>query len=72
MTKLECSHCRCTLPISDWNQNITDSISLGRCDEYIPEYLTVDQWNEYKINNSGVVDCPECGDPQIYADMDAY
>ena len=72
MVKLECPHCHCTLDIKEWNKNVKYSIKLGVCRELIPEINSLEEWDKYKEEEQGRVDCPECGDVACYTDMYAY
>lgn len=70
--KLECPNCRTTLDISQWNENMKDSISIGRADELIPLDIDAEGWKTFRREHSGVVDCPECGEVCVLDDMEAF
>jgi len=72
MTQLECPHCRSTMDISEWNESVAQSMQLGLCESLIPDSLSVEDWSKYRDEISGRVDCPECGEPSIFSDIDAY
>lgn len=71
MTNLECPHCHHTPDISAWNKSVRDAILLMKCKELIPEDLSREEWEEYR-DDGGICDCPECGQPCCFEDMDAY
>lgn len=70
--KLECPHCHYTLEVSEWNKQLESSVLLGRADKAIPLELETDNWEQYRSEHGGIVDCPECGDVCIFDDMEAY
>ena len=72
MLKLECTWCHENPEIYEWNENNKISVSLGLIENFIPEDLTIEDWEEYKIENSGRMDCPCCGEPSCLEDIEAY
>jgi hypothetical protein len=70
--RLECPNCRSTLTIGEWNESVRESVSLGICDELIPEGLKEEDWADYRREHGGRCDCPECGEVALFDDMTAY
>lgn len=71
-TKLECPQCHYTIEISRWNEQVRHAITLGICDELIPEDLLAEDWEKYRNEHGGRCDCPECGKVALFDDMTAY
>jgi len=66
MTQLECQHCKGTFIIEDWNEGLLYK-------DKIPVDIQPEDWSEYaEEHNNIVLDCPDCGESNIFVDMDAY
>lgn len=71
--QLECSNCRVCLTIHEWNKTAAKSVILGTINSLIPEDLfEIKDWEKWKIENGGRLDCPECGEISLIDDMEAY
>lgn len=60
---LECPNCRDCHSAQEWNE------APGLRDALIPEYITVEEWDDFKTKHTGRIDCPSCGEVAIYEDM---
>lgn len=70
--KLECPHCHYTLEVDEWNKEVENSMKVGRADELIPTNLEPETWIDYRMEHSGIVDCPQCKEVCVFDDMEAY
>lgn len=70
---LECPHCGDCSTVINWNKSIENfSIPLGAIDQPIPENLSPDEYDDYKYEHGGQVDCPSCGEATLLEDLNAY
>ena len=71
-TKLECTICRDCCTVSEWNETNDGAVMLGTMEKYIPEEITVAEWERTKEEYGSRMDCPSCGGVCVISDMDAY
>lgn len=73
MLILECPWCHDCHDVLIWNEQLKNSILVGRAEELIPETVQdYTDWNNYTHEHEGsLVDCPSCGEVCTFEDINA-